>query len=69
MVGTVECPSIELGLPPTTFSILPMSLKRGAPLRLVTVLFNQGINPPQTLSNMMGTHGLQDDINEEGLYV
>ena len=69
MTGTVECPSIQLGLPATTFSILPVALKRGQPVQLVTVLFNQGINPPQTLSNALGTHRLQDEINQESLCV
>lgn len=65
--GSIEVPALCLGVPATTFAILPPALKRQVPLRLISVLFNQGVNEVQTLANATGAHTLQDDINSESL--
>ncbi|KAF9095557.1 Inositol polyphosphate 4-phosphatase type II [Mortierella sp. AD031] len=60
--------TLSLGLDPLQFSLLPESLKAGtSKIKVYPVLFSQGINEMQTLSNLTGKSPLQQSINEEGL--
>ncbi|KAG0374591.1 Inositol polyphosphate 4-phosphatase type II [Mortierella sp. AD032] len=59
---------LSFGLDPLQFSLLPEQLKAGtSKIQVYPVLFSQGINEMQTLSNLTGKSPLQQSINEEGL--
>ncbi|KAG0229834.1 Inositol polyphosphate 4-phosphatase type II [Actinomortierella wolfii] len=60
--------TVSFGLEPAQFALLPESLQSGASkIKVHTVLFTQGINEMQTLSNLTGKHPVQSYINEQGL--
>ncbi|GJJ68811.1 hypothetical protein EMPS_01157 [Entomortierella parvispora] len=60
--------TLSFGLDPVQFSLLPDALKAGTScIRIIPVLFSQGINEMQTLSNLRGKSPLQRAINEKGL--
>ncbi|KAG0364864.1 Inositol polyphosphate 4-phosphatase type II [Gamsiella multidivaricata] len=60
--------TLSFGLEPQQFSLLPDQLKAGiAKIQVWPVLFSQGINEMQTISNLTGKSPLQRSINEEGL--
>ncbi|KAG0209832.1 Pre-rRNA-processing protein fhl1 [Mortierella sp. GBA30] len=60
--------NLSFGLDPLQFSLLPDLLKAGASkIHVWPVLFSQGINEMQTLSNLTGNSPLQRSINETGL--
>ncbi|KAF9124131.1 Inositol polyphosphate 4-phosphatase type II [Mortierella sp. 14UC] len=60
--------TLSFGLNPLQFSLLPEPLKAGtSKIQVYPVLFSQGINEMQTLSNLTGKSPLQQSINEEGL--
>ncbi|KAG0301784.1 Pre-rRNA-processing protein fhl1 [Dissophora globulifera] len=59
---------LSFGLDPLQFSLLPDALKAGiSRIQVWPVLFSQGINEMQTISNLTGKSPLQQSINEEGL--
>ncbi|KAF9930461.1 Inositol polyphosphate 4-phosphatase type II [Linnemannia zychae] len=59
---------LSFGLDSLQFSLLPESLRAGtSKIQVHPVLFSQGINEMQTLSNLTGKSPLQQSINEESL--
>ncbi|KAF9109773.1 Phosphatidylinositol 3,4,5-trisphosphate-dependent Rac exchanger 2 protein [Mortierella sp. AM989] len=60
--------TLSFGLDPLQFSLLPDQLKAGtSKIQIWPVLFSQGINEMQTISNLTGKSPVQQAINEEGL--
>ncbi|KAG0051155.1 Type I inositol 3,4-bisphosphate 4-phosphatase [Gryganskiella cystojenkinii] len=60
--------TLSFGLDPLQFSLLPDALRAGtSSIRIIPVLFSQGINEMQTLSNLTGKSPVQRAINEKGL--
>ncbi|KAG0333882.1 Phosphatidylinositol 3,4,5-trisphosphate-dependent Rac exchanger 2 protein [Podila humilis] len=60
--------AVSFGLDPLQFSMLPDSLKASSvKIQMLPVLFSQGINEMQTISNLTGKNPIQHAINEEGL--
>ncbi|KAG0255014.1 Pre-rRNA-processing protein fhl1 [Mortierella polycephala] len=60
--------TLTFGLNPLKFSLLPESLKTCASkIRVLPVLFTQGINEMQVLSDLTSKSSVQKSINEAGL--
>ncbi|KAF9296035.1 Phosphatidylinositol 3,4,5-trisphosphate-dependent Rac exchanger 2 protein [Mortierella antarctica] len=60
--------TVSFGLDPLQFAMLPEPLKASsAKIQMLPVLFSQGINEMQTISNLTGKNPIQHSINEEGL--
>ncbi|KAI8602110.1 hypothetical protein EDD21DRAFT_443144 [Dissophora ornata] len=60
--------TLSFGLDPLQFSLLPDNLKAGtSKIQVLPVLFSQGINEMQTISNLTGKSPVQRSINEDGL--
>ncbi|KAF9171058.1 hypothetical protein BGX20_008168 [Mortierella sp. AD010] len=60
--------TLSFGLDPIQFSLLPDQLKAGtSKIQVCPVLFSQGINEMQTISNLTGKSPIQQAINERGL--
>ncbi|KAG0012431.1 Phosphatidylinositol 3,4,5-trisphosphate-dependent Rac exchanger 2 protein [Entomortierella chlamydospora] len=60
--------TLSFGLDPVQFSLLPDQLKAGtSKIQVCPVLFSQGINEMQTISNLTGKSPVQQAINEQGL--
>ncbi|KAF9390445.1 Phosphatidylinositol 3,4,5-trisphosphate-dependent Rac exchanger 2 protein [Podila verticillata] len=60
--------TVSFGLDPLQFSMLPEPLKSSsAKIQMLPVLFSQGINEMQTISNLTGKNPIQHSINEDGL--
>ncbi|KAF9382977.1 Phosphatidylinositol 3,4,5-trisphosphate-dependent Rac exchanger 2 protein [Podila verticillata] len=60
--------TVSFGLDPLQFSMLPEPLKSSsAKIQMLPVLFSQGINEMQTISNLTGKNSIQHSINEDGL--
>ncbi|KAF9354387.1 Inositol polyphosphate 4-phosphatase type II [Mortierella sp. AD094] len=60
--------TLSFGLDPLQFSLLPDQLKAGiSKIQVWPVLFSQGINEMQTISNLTGKSPVQQAINEQGL--
>ncbi|KAF9317129.1 Phosphatidylinositol 3,4,5-trisphosphate-dependent Rac exchanger 2 protein [Podila horticola] len=60
--------TVSFGLDPLQFSMLPEPLKASsAKIQMLPVLFSQGINEMQTISNLTGKNPIQHSINEDGL--
>ncbi|KAF9934348.1 Phosphatidylinositol 3,4,5-trisphosphate-dependent Rac exchanger 2 protein [Mortierella alpina] len=60
--------NLSFGLDPLQFSLLPEHLKAcSSKIHVWPILFSQGINEMQTLSNLTGKSSLQWTINETGL--
>ncbi|KAF8977116.1 Phosphatidylinositol 3,4,5-trisphosphate-dependent Rac exchanger 2 protein [Entomortierella lignicola] len=60
--------TLSFGLDPLQFSLLPDQLKAGtSKIQICPVLFSQGINEMQTISNLTGKSPIQKAINEDGL--
>ncbi|KAF9585332.1 Phosphatidylinositol 3,4,5-trisphosphate-dependent Rac exchanger 2 protein [Lunasporangiospora selenospora] len=59
---------LSFGLNPLQFSLLPETLRSGSSkIQIHPVLFSQGINEMQALSNLTGKSPVQRAINTEGL--
>ncbi|KAG0240821.1 Inositol polyphosphate 4-phosphatase type II [Mortierella sp. GBA43] len=60
--------TLSFGLSPLQFSLLPDQLKSGvSKIHVWPILFSQGINEMQTISNLTGKSPSQRSVNEEGL--
>ena len=52
---------------PQLMECLPSAMRDGEEIRVVPVMFSQGINEQQTYANYLGQFGLQDDINTQSI--
>ena len=71
-VGSSTTMCINLGLSEETFAMLPPRLvepdgTRSVRIRILAVLFSQGINEQQSLAHHMGEGALEDRINQRSL--
>jgi hypothetical protein len=58
---------VAVPLKPSIFRLLPQQLQQGHPIRVHVVLFTQGIDDQQALSDFSGNSGLQSVINIESM--
>ncbi|POM59239.1 Inositol-3,4-bisphosphate 4-phosphatase [Phytophthora palmivora] len=54
-------------VPPSIFSELPEELQQGECVKVLCVLFTQGVNEPKTMVNFNLKSSLEDDINFESV--
>ena len=55
---------VTLYLTPQRFQLLTPSLRNGTLITVVPIMFSQGINEQQTISNTLGQSAFQDQVNE-----
>jgi len=64
MEGNRDALTVIIYIERSRFALLTSGLREGKLIKVVPLMFSQGINETQTVSNIMNKSGLQDEIND-----